>query len=385
MAARKAASSSKRAPAEFRFANPPAIGRTRSRLLRWFAHPWPIMADVASSRNKSELREPAEEKSYRRHGVKTRPMRHRKARGVRPTQGRAIRSGQANKTFVWILPVGASGSGLTLFLSNQRSRHCAARPAAGNLLSIAPVIRERIQRALGRCTLPERGYGQIVWNIDGRSDAHTIIMSLRHKNRGRSISNKLKFGGEPPLAPVASAWADASFRAVFAYHSAFQRPSRSSPSGRTRERRLRAARHGRAPGEAELRGLPLSERGRSGAGNTGVHAVPWEFRSTKLRICSDSTPPRSAIMSSITAGVCVQEFGRIARFPVLSANARGCKWQIDHGPALRNLIGAGGIRVAIIGVVLGDLVGTSFSPPEVGPWKVLPVLDTVRKYTRGIA
>ncbi len=40
----------------------------------------------------------------------------------------------------------------------------------------------------------------------------------------------------------------------------------------------------------------------------------------------------------------------------------------------------GGIRVGIIGAVLGDLVGNLVTAPQVGPWKVLPVVETVRKY-----
>jgi 2',3'-cyclic-nucleotide 2'-phosphodiesterase (5'-nucleotidase family) len=75
----------------------------------------------------------------------------------------------------------------------------------------------------------------------------------------------------------------------------------------------------------------------------------------------------------------VQEFGRIAHFPVLSANVVDANGKSITGrPYL--ITNVGGIRVAIIGVVLGDLVGDFVSPSEVGPWKVLPVLDTVRKY-----
>ena len=40
----------------------------------------------------------------------------------------------------------------------------------------------------------------------------------------------------------------------------------------------------------------------------------------------------------------------------------------------------GGIRVAVIGVLLGDLVGNLATPDKVGPWRVLPVVETVRKY-----
>jgi 2',3'-cyclic-nucleotide 2'-phosphodiesterase (5'-nucleotidase family) len=43
---------------------------------------------------------------------------------------------------------------------------------------------------------------------------------------------------------------------------------------------------------------------------------------------------------------------------------------------------AGGIRVAIIGVVLGDLSGVFVTPDKVEPWRVLPVVETVRKYAQ---
>ncbi len=75
----------------------------------------------------------------------------------------------------------------------------------------------------------------------------------------------------------------------------------------------------------------------------------------------------------------VEEFARIAKFPVLSANVVDANGKSITGqPYLIKTVG--GIRVAIIGVVLGDLKGNFASPAEVGPWKVLPVVDTVRKY-----
>jgi 2',3'-cyclic-nucleotide 2'-phosphodiesterase (5'-nucleotidase family) len=75
----------------------------------------------------------------------------------------------------------------------------------------------------------------------------------------------------------------------------------------------------------------------------------------------------------------VEEFGRIAHFPVLSANVVDANGKSITGQpyVIKN---AGSIRVAIIGVVLSDLVGNFVSPAEVGPWKVLPVVDTVKKY-----
>jgi 5'-nucleotidase / UDP-sugar diphosphatase len=75
----------------------------------------------------------------------------------------------------------------------------------------------------------------------------------------------------------------------------------------------------------------------------------------------------------------VQEFARIAHFPVLSANVVDANGKSITGqPYVIKTVG--GIRVAIIGVLLSDLVGNFVSPAEVGPWRVLPVLDTVRKY-----
>lgn len=75
----------------------------------------------------------------------------------------------------------------------------------------------------------------------------------------------------------------------------------------------------------------------------------------------------------------VQGFLKIAHFPIVSANIVDASGRPVTGkPYVINEVG--GIRVAIIGVVLSDLVGNSISPSDIGPWKVLPVLDTVRKY-----
>jgi 5'-nucleotidase / UDP-sugar diphosphatase len=74
-----------------------------------------------------------------------------------------------------------------------------------------------------------------------------------------------------------------------------------------------------------------------------------------------------------------QEFGEIARFPLLSANvADGQGATLTRKPYV--ILTVGGIRVAIIGVVLGDMVGTQVTAEAVGPWHVLPVVETVRRY-----
>lgn len=73
-----------------------------------------------------------------------------------------------------------------------------------------------------------------------------------------------------------------------------------------------------------------------------------------------------------------QEFVRTAKFPIVSANV------LERGePATGRayvIKTVGGIRVGIIGAVLGDMVGNVVTTENVGPWKVLPVVETVRKY-----
>jgi 2',3'-cyclic-nucleotide 2'-phosphodiesterase (5'-nucleotidase family) len=76
----------------------------------------------------------------------------------------------------------------------------------------------------------------------------------------------------------------------------------------------------------------------------------------------------------------VQQFSRIAKYPVLSANVVDAKGvSITGKPYVIKTVG--GIRVAIIGVVLGDLADF-VGPSDVEPWRVLPVVETVRKYAQ---
>jgi len=76
----------------------------------------------------------------------------------------------------------------------------------------------------------------------------------------------------------------------------------------------------------------------------------------------------------------VQEFAKIAHYPVLSANVVDAKGaSITGKPYVIKTVG--GIRVAIIGVVLGDLVNLT-SADSVAPFHVLPVVETVRKYAK---
>lgn len=74
----------------------------------------------------------------------------------------------------------------------------------------------------------------------------------------------------------------------------------------------------------------------------------------------------------------IQEFERIARFPIVSANVVNADGKTLARPYVIKTVG--GIRVGIIGAIMGDLVGTVITPDDAGPWHVLPVVETVRKY-----
>ena len=75
----------------------------------------------------------------------------------------------------------------------------------------------------------------------------------------------------------------------------------------------------------------------------------------------------------------IQDFVAAAKFPIVSANV------VSHSGGFLTgkpyvIKTAGGIRVAVIGVLMGDLVGNLATPEKVGPWHILPVVETVRKY-----
>src|SRR3984957_13307361 len=75
----------------------------------------------------------------------------------------------------------------------------------------------------------------------------------------------------------------------------------------------------------------------------------------------------------------IQDFVKSAKFPIVSANVVNDSRALLAGkPYVIKTVG--GIRVAVIGVLLGDLVGNLATPDKVGPWHVLPVVETVRKY-----
>jgi 2',3'-cyclic-nucleotide 2'-phosphodiesterase (5'-nucleotidase family) len=77
-----------------------------------------------------------------------------------------------------------------------------------------------------------------------------------------------------------------------------------------------------------------------------------------------------------------QEFMRIARYPVVSANIVDADGKTMTRPYVIQTVG--GIRVGIIGAILGDLVGTVITQESAGPWRILPVVETVRKYAQEI-
>ena len=68
------------------------------------------------------------------------------------------------------------------------------------------------------------------------------------------------------------------------------------------------------------------------------------------------------------------------KFPIVSANVVNDAGRLSLAGKAYVIKTVGGIRVAVIGVLLGDLVGNLATPDKVGPWRVLPVVETVRKY-----
>jgi len=73
-----------------------------------------------------------------------------------------------------------------------------------------------------------------------------------------------------------------------------------------------------------------------------------------------------------------QEFMHIAHFPIVSANIVDNDGKTMTRPYVIQTVG--GIRVGIIGAIMGDLVGSVITPQDAGPWHVLPVVETMRKY-----
>jgi len=77
------------------------------------------------------------------------------------------------------------------------------------------------------------------------------------------------------------------------------------------------------------------------------------------------------------------KFATIARFPIVTSNILNAAGQPVTGkPYIIETVG--GIRVAVIGAVLGDLATALTTPEEMGPWRVIPPVDAVRSAVAGI-
>jgi 5'-nucleotidase / UDP-sugar diphosphatase len=78
-----------------------------------------------------------------------------------------------------------------------------------------------------------------------------------------------------------------------------------------------------------------------------------------------------------------KRFTEIANFPTVTANVVDSEGRLlTSAPYLIKEVN--GIRVAIVGVVMGDLISAYTTPDLTGPWKPLPVVETVRKYAREV-
>ncbi len=74
----------------------------------------------------------------------------------------------------------------------------------------------------------------------------------------------------------------------------------------------------------------------------------------------------------------IQNFMKIATFPIVSANVEkeGGQLLTGKGYVIKNV---GGLRVAVIGVLMADLKGNFSTPEQTGPWNVTPVVKAVRE------
>jgi len=73
----------------------------------------------------------------------------------------------------------------------------------------------------------------------------------------------------------------------------------------------------------------------------------------------------------------IEKFVKTAHYPVVSDNVVNSQGELltHKGYAIKTV---NGVRIAVIGVILGDLVGNLSTTEQVGPWKVAPVAETVR-------
>ncbi len=75
----------------------------------------------------------------------------------------------------------------------------------------------------------------------------------------------------------------------------------------------------------------------------------------------------------------IRRFFQIARFPTVSANIVDDSGKL-FAPRPYLIKKVNGIRVAVIGAVMGNLVEKYLAPGVSGPWHALPVVATVQKY-----
>jgi 2',3'-cyclic-nucleotide 2'-phosphodiesterase (5'-nucleotidase family) len=74
----------------------------------------------------------------------------------------------------------------------------------------------------------------------------------------------------------------------------------------------------------------------------------------------------------------VELFEKTAHYPLVSDNVADAQGRLltHRGYAIRKV---DGVRIAVIGLMLGDLVGNLSTEEQVGPWRVTPVVEAVRK------
>ena len=81
----------------------------------------------------------------------------------------------------------------------------------------------------------------------------------------------------------------------------------------------------------------------------------------------------------------IGEFIRTARFPVVAANVADEQGRLlaPQPYVILTAGGTGGIRVAVIGALTADLPNLT-TPDRTGPWRALPVAETVARYAREV-
>jgi 2',3'-cyclic-nucleotide 2'-phosphodiesterase (5'-nucleotidase family) len=79
----------------------------------------------------------------------------------------------------------------------------------------------------------------------------------------------------------------------------------------------------------------------------------------------------------------IPKFFQIAKFPTVSANVVDDSGKL-LAPRPYLITKVNGIRVAVIGAVMGNLVSTFLAPGAAGQWNTLPVVETVQKYVNEI-